>query len=64
MAFVFSIDNPESFRNIENKWKEEVCKSRPDVPVILIACKADLRDKQHPIEGALVETQAVRTLKR
>ncbi|KAF8599068.1 P-loop containing nucleoside triphosphate hydrolase protein [Ceratobasidium sp. AG-I] len=57
LAFVFSIDDHESLKNMEGQWKEEVEWFCPGIPRIVIGCKADLRAKQSQAEGALVETQ-------
>ncbi|KAI5191189.1 Ras-like protein gene family, member A [Nematocida minor] len=39
----FSLDKPESFKNIEGRWKEEVDHFCKDTPRILVGLKADLR---------------------
>ncbi|WOO77502.1 GTP-binding protein rho2 [Vanrija pseudolonga] len=46
ILIAFSVDTPDSLDNVTQKWIEEVrsiCGSQ--IPVILVACKADLRDK-------------------
>ncbi|KIM19617.1 hypothetical protein M408DRAFT_197635 [Serendipita vermifera MAFF 305830] len=42
----FAIDNRESFLNITRRWCPEIMAfcSVPKVPILLIGCKADLRD--------------------
>jgi len=45
----FSIDMPDSLENISEKWKGEVSHFCPQVPIILVGNKADLRDDQHTI---------------
>lgn len=40
----FSIDNPDSFDNIELKWNPEIEEYCPRVPVILVGNKTDLRN--------------------
>ncbi|KAH8824484.1 P-loop containing nucleoside triphosphate hydrolase protein [Flagelloscypha sp. PMI_526] len=40
----FSIASPESIDNALNIWLQDVRSQRPDVPVILVGCKSDLRD--------------------
>ncbi|XP_078372714.1 ras-like GTP-binding protein RHO [Oculina patagonica] len=64
----FSIDNPDSFENIPEKWTPEVKHFCPNVPIILVGNKKDLRNdefiktelskmKQEPIkseEGSLL----------
>ncbi|XP_061657726.1 rho-related GTP-binding protein RhoF isoform X2 [Syngnathoides biaculeatus] len=43
----FDVTNPTSFDNVTIKWHPEVKHFCPDVPVILIGCKTDLRkDKE------------------
>ena len=39
----FSIDSPDSFRNITDKWVPEVNHHCPNVPIILVGNKMDLR---------------------
>lgn len=43
----FSIDSPESLRNIPEKWIPEVKRTCPNVPVILIGNKKDTRNVQN-----------------
>ena len=64
----FSIDNPDSFANIPEKWTPEVRHFCPNVPIILVGNKKDLRNddntkkelskmKQEPVkseEGSLM----------
>jgi Ras family protein A len=56
----FSIDNPDSLGNIHEKWIHEVSNFCPEVPIVLVGTKSDLRHdaativelrktKQHPI---------------
>ncbi|XP_057626401.1 rho-related GTP-binding protein RhoG-like [Chionomys nivalis] len=39
----FSIANPPSFENVRHKWHPEVCHHCPDVPILLVGTKKDLR---------------------
>eukprot|EP00093_Oithona_nana_P012288 12288.XXX_509788_505627_1 [CDS] Oithona nana genome sequencing. len=39
----YKISDPISLYNVKNKWIRELRKHRPDVPVILCGCQADLR---------------------
>ncbi|CAH8449113.1 unnamed protein product [Schistosoma bovis] len=39
----YSIDSPDSFANIEEKWLPEIRHFCPDVPIILVGNKKDLR---------------------
>ncbi|XP_065142552.1 transforming protein RhoA-like [Paramisgurnus dabryanus] len=43
----FSIDNPDSLENIPEKWTPEVKQFCPNVPIILVGTKKDLRNDQH-----------------
>jgi len=40
----FSVVHPDSFHNIKQKWLEELKKSSPDTPFILVGTKTDMRD--------------------
>ncbi|KAK7499605.1 hypothetical protein BaRGS_00009257 [Batillaria attramentaria] len=40
----FSIDNPDSLENVPEKWSPEVRHFCPNVPIILVGCKKDLRN--------------------
>jgi len=40
----FSVDNPVSLENVENKWLEEILEHCPGIKIVLIALKCDLRD--------------------
>ncbi|XP_038066874.1 ras-like GTP-binding protein RHO [Patiria miniata] len=42
----FSIDNPDSLENIPEKWTPEVKHFCPNVPVILVGNKKDLRNDE------------------
>ncbi|KAL5009290.1 hypothetical protein ScPMuIL_014871 [Solemya velum] len=39
----FSVVNPESFQNVENKWIPEIKNQMRNIPVILAGTQADLR---------------------
>lgn len=40
----FSVDSPASLQNVADKWLPEVAHYCPDIPIILVALKIDLRD--------------------
>jgi len=46
----FSIDNPISLENVENRWIDEVLEYCPGVKLVLVACKCDLREDRETIE--------------
>ncbi|CAD6504590.1 BgTH12-00098 [Blumeria graminis f. sp. triticale] len=46
----FSIDMPDSLENVKNKWVEEAHERCPNVPIILVGLKKDLRDDPVAIE--------------
>ena len=45
----FSFDNPDSLTNIMEKWWPEVRHFCPDVPVVVVGNKADLRTDEQTI---------------
>jgi len=45
----FSVDNPNSFKNVEYVWVPEVYHFCPNLPVILVCCKKDLRNDSNVI---------------
>ncbi|XP_030627127.1 rho-related GTP-binding protein RhoB-like isoform X1 [Chanos chanos] len=67
----FSVDSPDSLENIPEKWVPEVKHFCPDVPIILVANKKDLRNdesvrtelsrlKQEPVKTEVGRAMAVR----
>ncbi|XP_014671952.1 PREDICTED: ras-like GTP-binding protein RHO [Priapulus caudatus] len=58
----FSIDSPDSLENIPEKWTPEVKHFCPNVPIILVANKKDLRnDEATKRELAKMKQEPVRT---
>jgi Ras homolog gene family, member A len=49
----FSIDSPDSLENIPDKWTPEVRHFCPNVPIILVGNKKDLRNDQNTIRELL-----------
>ena len=45
----FSLDNPNSFENVRTKWHPELKHYRPEVPVVLVGTKLDLREDSDTI---------------
>ncbi|XP_056605840.1 ras homolog family member Ca [Triplophysa dalaica] len=43
----FSIDSPDSLENIPEKWTPEVKHFCPNIPIILVGNKKDLRNDEH-----------------
>ncbi|KAK3906630.1 P-loop containing nucleoside triphosphate hydrolase protein [Staphylotrichum tortipilum] len=46
----FSVDTPDSLDNVKHKWVVEAQERCPDVPIILVGLKKDLRDDPVAIE--------------
>nr|CAX72752.1 Rho-related GTP-binding protein RhoB precursor [Schistosoma japonicum] len=44
VVLCFSVDNPDSLENVQEKWMPEIKSMLPKVPVILVANKKDLRN--------------------
>lgn len=58
----FSIDSPDSLENIPEKWNPEVKHFCPNVPVVLIGNKKDLRnDEQTKKELMKLRQEPVRS---
>lgn len=47
----FSVDSPDSLENIPEKWTPEVKHFCPNVPIILVGNKKDLRNDPATIKG-------------
>jgi len=45
----FSVVHPDSFHNIKQKWLEELRKSCPDTPYVLVGTKADMRNDEETV---------------
>ena len=43
----FSVAQRSSFRNVKNKWIQELKKNAPTVPVILVGTQTDMRDDKN-----------------
>ncbi|NXA75474.1 RHOA protein, partial [Thryothorus ludovicianus] len=55
----FSIDSPDSLENIPEKWTPEVKHFCPNVPIILVGNKKDLRNDEHTRRELAKMKQAV-----
>uniref|UniRef100_G1Q2Q4 Ras homolog family member C n=1 Tax=Myotis lucifugus TaxID=59463 RepID=G1Q2Q4_MYOLU len=56
----FSIDSSDSLENIPEKWTPEVKRFCPNVPVILVGNKKDLRNDEHRRELAKTKQEPVK----
>ena len=45
----FSIISPASFDNVKSKWHPEICHHAPDIPLILVGTKSDLRNDTNTV---------------
>ena len=50
LLIVFSIDDQNSIENIRAEWYPEVSHHCPNVPIILVGNKLDLRDDRATVE--------------
>jgi Rho family protein len=41
----FSVDSPDSLENVESKWVGEIAENCPNVRLVLVALKCDLREQ-------------------
>ncbi|GEM08423.1 ras-related C3 botulinum toxin substrate 3 [Rhodotorula toruloides] len=46
----FSVVSPPSFENVRTKWYPEICHHAPNIPIILVGTKLDLREDRETIE--------------
>jgi GTPase SAR1 family protein len=49
----FSVDNPDSYLNVQDKWAPEIKKYCPKVPIILVGNKIDLRNDKNVIKSLM-----------
>lgn len=57
----FSIDSPTSYENVKRKWHPEVKDHCPNVPILLVGTKNDLRDDQEVLEKLREQNQTTVT---
>ncbi|KAK2767843.1 Rho GTPase [Arachnomyces sp. PD_36] len=50
LLIAFSVDTPDSLENVKHKWISEARDRCPDVPIILVGLKKDLREDPLAIE--------------
>uniref|UniRef100_A0A3B4ZJP6 Ras homolog family member G n=1 Tax=Stegastes partitus TaxID=144197 RepID=A0A3B4ZJP6_9TELE len=62
IVICFSIANPTSYENVKQKWYPEVKHNCPDVPLLLVGTKSDLRDNQEVLETLKQQHQSTVTL--
>ncbi|KAL1784341.1 rho-related GTP-binding [Sigmodon hispidus] len=54
----FSIASPPSYENVRHKWHPEVCHHCPDVPILLVGTKKDLRAQPDTLRRLKEQGQA------
>uniref|UniRef100_A0A287B510 Rho-related GTP-binding protein RhoG n=1 Tax=Sus scrofa TaxID=9823 RepID=A0A287B510_PIG len=54
----FSIASPPSYENVRHKWHPEVCHHCPDVPILLVGTKKDLRSQPDTLRRLKEQGQA------
>ncbi|XP_035769485.1 cdc42 homolog [Neolamprologus brichardi] len=59
----FSVDSPESFQMVTNKWLPEIAHYCPGTPFLLVATKVDLRDDRYTLEMLAKKNEQVVTFK-
>lgn len=57
----FSIASPSSYENVKHKWHPEVKHLCPNVPILLLGTKSDLRDDQEVLEKLREQNQTTVT---
>lgn len=57
----FSIDSPTSYENVKRKWHPEIKHHCPNVPILLLGTKSDLRDDQEVLEKLRAQNQTTVT---
>jgi len=53
----FSVDDHESFKNIADKWLTELKEYLPDVPIVLVGTKSDLKSDERIINELAAKSQ-------
>ena len=53
----FSVEDPDSFENVKNKWIPEIRQYRPDTPYILVGNQTDLRGSVVDLTGECITTE-------
>ncbi|KAJ3116402.1 GTP-binding protein Rho1 [Phlyctochytrium bullatum] len=57
----FSVDSPDSLQNVKDKWISEVIHYCRDTPIVLVACKSDLRRDHIVVETLKANNQNIVT---
>ncbi|KAF2894208.1 hypothetical protein ILUMI_11962 [Ignelater luminosus] len=57
----FSLVNPESFENVRTKWYPEIMQHYPNIPIILVGTKVDLRYDEATIDELQNKKQSLIT---
>ncbi|KAJ2723733.1 Rho GTPase protein rac1 [Coemansia sp. Benny D115] len=54
----FSLVSPPSFENVRTKWAPEISHHAPNVPVIMVGTKLDLRENRDEVEKLKLKNMA------
>ncbi|XP_035657740.1 ras-related protein ced-10-like [Branchiostoma floridae] len=55
----FSVNSHTSLSNVEARWKPELSRHEPEVPILLVGTKSDLRDDENSKETMVTQDEAM-----
>jgi small GTP-binding protein len=55
----FACDNPISFANVKKKWYQEIKRNFPDIPIMLVSTKDDLKTENNEKKQIVKEFEAI-----
>ncbi|XP_066300237.1 rho-related protein rac1B-like [Branchiostoma lanceolatum] len=62
----FAVNSRDSLSNVEDRWKPELMRHAPEVPILLVGTKSDLRDDEETQnkEPMITQEEAMETAKK